>query len=137
MKHPNPTKLFPMVITDKLAETKAFYTETAGFEVVHDMENYLQVRYGGEDGPELCFMAPGAAPPFGKLPKFGGKGVLVSIPTADADATHDAMKGKGAEIVAEPSDKPWGWRSFVSTDPNGVLLDFFHVASESSVVATG
>lgn len=138
MKHANPNKLFPLVITENLAETRAFYTKTAGFEIVHDMEGYLQVRYGSEDGPELAFMAPDSAPPFGKLPVFPGQGLLISIPTPDADETHATLKTRGAKVVSEPSDKPWGWRSFVTTDPNGVLLDFFHVASESSVVdATG
>ncbi len=42
------------------------------------------------------------------------------------------MKKRGAEQVQEPTDKPWGWRSFGAVDPNGVLLDFFHVTADSS-----
>lgn len=134
----NPKKLFPLVVTDQIADTKAFYVDTAGFTVVHDAPEYLQVRYGDEDGPELCFMRPDAAPMMGDLPTFGGQGLLVSIPTKDADATHKELKGRKAKVVAPPADKPWGWRSFIAVDPNGVLLDFFHVlADESKLNATG
>jgi hypothetical protein len=48
------------------------------------------------------------------------------------------MKKKGADVRVGVLDKPWGWRSFVVRDPNGVLLDFFHVLDKSAVVdATG
>ena len=46
----NPKKLFPLFVTDKLAETKAFYVEKAGFEINVDMDQYLSVRYGDKDG---------------------------------------------------------------------------------------
>ncbi len=131
----NPNKLFPLVITDKLSETKAYYTDKAEFEVVTDMPEYLQVRYGGEDGPELCFMTPNAAPAAGNLPTFNGKGLIISIPTESADKKHAALAKRGAELISDPEDKPWGWRSFAAVDPNGVLLDFFHVKADSAANA--
>ncbi len=39
----------------------------------------------------------------------------------------------GGPITAEPSDKPWRWRSFLVTDPNGVMLDFFHPLADARV----
>lgn len=122
-----PSKLFPLIVTDQLAATRAYYTTELGAELSHDGETYLQVRFAGEDGPELCFMTPDAAPAMGPVPKFEGKGVIISIPTKDADATHARVAKLGAKIAAPPSDKPWGWRSFAALDPNGVILDFFHV----------
>ncbi|MCA9650456.1 MAG: VOC family protein [Myxococcales bacterium] len=134
----NANKLFPLIVTDKLAETKAYYTAKAGFTVTVDMDGYLQVRHGGEDGPELCFMRPCSESPIGPTRPFDGQGLIVSIPTPDADAKHDQLRARGADIVAEPSDKPWGWRSFMAEDPNGVRLDFFHVQAQSAVAdATG
>jgi catechol 2,3-dioxygenase-like lactoylglutathione lyase family enzyme len=136
----NPNKLFPLILSDKLAETKAYYTEKLGAHVVFDQDGYLQLRFGdGEADPELAFMVPQTLDLLGGvLPRFGGQGLLVSIPTANADAAHDTMKKKGAEVRVGPLDKPWGWRSFVVRDPNGVLLDFFHVLDKSAVVdATG
>lgn len=122
----NPNKLFPLVITDKLAQTRAFYTERAGFTVSIEQGGYLQVRYGDEEGPELCFMAKDEAAAAHQEP-FEGRGLIVSIPTEDADSTHSRLLERGASPMSTPSDKPWGWRSFGIADPNGVVLDFFHV----------
>jgi uncharacterized glyoxalase superfamily protein PhnB len=77
-------------------------------------------------------MQPDAFPDGVKRPTFEGKGVIVSIPVDNADAAYDRMKTKGAEIEGVPTDKPWGWRSYFATDPNGVVLDFFHVYKEVS-----
>jgi uncharacterized glyoxalase superfamily protein PhnB len=130
MNPKNPNKLYPLVLTSKLGETKAFYLEQAGFELVHDLPTYLHVRYGGSDGPELAFMKPDAFPDGKARPAFDGRGLLISIPTSNADEKHAALARRGVPIVAPVEDKPWGWRSFFCQDPNGVILDFFHVYKE-------
>jgi catechol 2,3-dioxygenase-like lactoylglutathione lyase family enzyme len=128
----NNSKLYPLIVTSKLAQTRAFYLDQLGCKATHDMEGYLQVRFGAdESAAELAFMSPKAAPPFGKLAEFSGEGLIVSVPTADADARHRELKGKKLAVLAEPSDKPWGWRSFIVADPNGVKLDFFHELADA------
>jgi catechol 2,3-dioxygenase-like lactoylglutathione lyase family enzyme len=131
MKPKNPSKLYPLIITDRLEQTKRFYTEQAGFRVVHDRPMYLQVAYGEEDGPELAFMRTDAFPDGAPQPAFEGRGVIVSIPTPDADAKHAELARAKVELKSKPEDRPWGWRSFVAVDPNGLQLDFFHVYKEA------
>lgn len=133
MKPQNPNKLYPAIITDKLEETKRFYAERAGFRVVHDRPMYLQVAYGEGDGPELAFMRSDAFPDGKARPTFDGKGLIVSIPTPDADAKHAALRAAKVEVLSGPEDRPWGWRSFMVADPNGLLLDFFHVYKEGAM----
>lgn len=134
----NADSLIPLVITDKLAETKAFYTDTLGFSVTIDMDDYLQIRCGGEGGPELAFYRGAELLGVGRAERFGGRGLVISIPTPDADAMHTAVSGRGVTPLSAPSDKPWRWRSFSVSDPNGVVLDFFHVLAQSPALdATG
>lgn len=133
----NGKSLIPLVVTDQLTATKAFYTDVLGFSVSIDMDAYLQVRYG-DDGPELAFVQSGPLHGVGHVERFDGRGLIVSIPTPDADAAHAAMTARGAVAVSAPSDKPWRWRSFSVADPNGVVLDFFHVLAQSPALdATG
>lgn len=127
----NPTALFPMFISDRLEATKRFYLDQLGFSAVFDMPGYLQVQYG-DDGPQLSFMEPGSWPASEgeaspDLPAFGGEGVVVSVPTVSADDKYSALCSSGTDPLTKPGDKPWGWRSFFVRDPNGVVLDFFHV----------
>jgi catechol 2,3-dioxygenase-like lactoylglutathione lyase family enzyme len=134
----NGNSLIPLVITDKLAETKAFYTEKLGFSVTIDMDDYLQIRCGGSDGPELAFFRTGPLLGVGRAERFEGRGLVISIPTPNADAMHTAVTGHGIEPLSAPSDKPWRWRSFSVADPSGVVLDFFHVLPQSPALdATG
>lgn len=128
----NPTQLFPLFITSKLAETKKFYL-AAGFQIRFDLPEYLQVSYDG--GLDLCFMVPHAASNGKDYPAFGGKGALVSIPTRNADEKAAELRERRLPIVNDLEDKPWGWRSFHVQDPNGVILDFFHVYKEIEMPA--
>lgn len=130
MNAKNPTKLYPMFLTSRLDETKRYYLEVLGARVVYDLPTYLQVAFGEGDGPELGFMKPDAFPDGKARPAFDGRGVIVSVPTPNADTLCAEIAKKGGEIVAPLSDKPWGWRSFFTQDPNGVVLDFFHVYNE-------
>jgi uncharacterized glyoxalase superfamily protein PhnB len=133
MNPKNPNRLFPLFLIDDLETTKRYYVDKLGFTATFDMPQYLQVRIGeNADGPELCFMKPDAFPDGKTRPSFNGQGAVISIPVDDADAAHDRMLMRGAKIEGKPADKPWGWRSYFVSDPNGVVLDFFHVYKEVS-----
>ena len=108
MKPENPNHLFPLFITNQLVETKRFYTEVAGFTVTVDVPTYLQVASNGKGGPELCFMTPDAFSDGVARPPFPGQGVVISIPTPDADSKHLSLTRAGAKPDTEPSNKPWG-----------------------------
>lgn len=130
MSHSN--KLIPLVISDALPAIRAYYVDRLGCAAVFDFPHYLQVRFGNDDGdPELAFMASQGAPQLGPQEPFAGKGIVISIPTADADAHHRTLVDRGVVIELAPSDKPWGWRSFTARDPAGVVLDFFHPLAEA------
>lgn len=123
----NPQALYPMIITKKIGETKDFYLK-AGFKVRHEMKDeYLQVFWGAGEGIDLSFAAPHAGPNGREFTEFGGQGLMISLPTPDADEKYAEFKQGGVKTECEVEDKPWGWRSFHVVDPNGVVLDFFHV----------
>ena len=125
-------KVYPLVITTRLAETRRFYLESLGCQAVFDLDHYLQVRFGADpDGPELAFMAS-ESPPLGQQEPFAGAGLTFSLPVESADARHAALVEREVPIASAPSDKPWGWRSFVAVDPNGVQLDFFHELADAA-----
>ena len=114
----------PLFVTPKLAQTRAFYVDKLGWEPAHDMPGYLHVRSGQAS---LAFMTPESGPGPEEMPSFPGRGVLVSVPVEDADRHCQRARTQGLEPRSEPTLKPWGWRSYLLEDPNGVLLDFFHV----------
>ena len=129
MSHPD---MVPLVITEALPATRDFYVDDLGCTVVIEQGEYLQVRVGdAPDTRELSFMAPD--PPGGPMagvPAFRG-GLVVSISVDDVDKHREVLAARGVD-APEPTVKPWGWRSFVLREPNGVVMDFFHAIAEDA-----
>jgi catechol 2,3-dioxygenase-like lactoylglutathione lyase family enzyme len=126
-------KMVPMVVTDTLAATRTFYLDQLGATpVVQDDDDYVQVRFGaGEHRPELAFCRPmPSESPLGAQPAFA-QGLVVFVPVDDADVYRKELVERGLD-VSEPTDKPWGWRSFLLADPSGVTLDFYHVLPDDA-----
>jgi len=124
--------LLPLIFSTNLEQTKRFYTEKLGFSVSIQQGDYLQVKMD-EGGVELAFMPPTAI--FEReVRAFDGHGLAFSIRVDDVDATHERLRKRGLPVLSPPTDRPWGWRSFVCADPNGVLLDFYRELAKSDAV---
>jgi catechol 2,3-dioxygenase-like lactoylglutathione lyase family enzyme len=129
-----------LIITHSLAATRGFYVDALGCRVVMDMPGYLQVAFAaGDDAPELAFCTVEVGEKYGmSVAPHTGSGLIISIPTQDVDAWQLALQTKGVPIDSAVADRPWGWRSLVARDPNGVRLDFFRPVSQAAGLdATG
>ncbi|WP_225979866.1 VOC family protein [Pseudobacter ginsenosidimutans] len=116
-------KLNAGIITEKLAATKAFYTEILGFGITFENEFYLLMHTPGHTS-ELSFLLPNhpsQQPLFQTA--FGGQGVYLTIEVDDVDTLYEEMKKKNVEIMIGIRDEPWGDRHFAIRDPNGVGID--------------
>jgi len=116
-------KLNAGVLTEKLAESKAFYTGKLGFGVTFENEFYLLLHTPNRQA-ELSFLLPHhpTQQPFFQQP-FNGKGIYLTIEVDDVDTIYDNLKNQGVEIKVELRDEPWGDRHFAIEDPNGIGID--------------
>lgn len=116
-------KLNAGVITDKLAESKAFYTKLLGFGVSFENEFYLLLHTANKQA-ELSFLLPNhpTQQPFFHAP-YTGKGMYITLEMDEVDTLYTALKSKGIEIKVELRDEPWGDRHFSIEDPNGIGID--------------
>lgn len=114
-------KLWFGVITDKIQESKAFYTRVFGCEILYESEWFVLLGLGAS---ELGFMLPdhpSQAPVFQRA--FSGQGVWVAVDVSDVDAEYRRIQSLGVPIELSLRDEPWGDRHFVVLDPNGVGVD--------------
>lgn len=116
-------KLNAGIITTKLAETKAFYTQILGFGVTFENEFYLLLHTPGHEA-EISFLQPNhpSQNPFFHQP-FLGQGMYLTIEVDDVDHRYQELKAKGVTIQVEIRDEPWGDRHFAIQDPNGIGID--------------
>lgn len=116
-------KLNAGIITEKMAETKAFYTQTLGFGVTFENEFYLLLHTpGGET--EISFLLPNhpSQQPLFQKP-FQGQGMYLTIEVDDVDQLYNELKEQGVAIKIDIRDEPWGDRHFAIEDPNGIGID--------------
>ena len=116
-------KLNAGIVTEKLAETKAFYTQTLGFGVTFENEFYLLLHTPNKEA-EISFLLPNHPsqhPFFHK--SFQGPGMYFTIEVDDVDKIYNELKKKDIAIKIEIRDEPWGDRHFAIEDPNGIGID--------------
>src|SRR6187200_145599 len=109
-------------------ESLAFYRDTLGFEVRNDV-GYGGMRWitvGPADQPDTAIVLhpPTAVPGMTDderrtILELMAKGSYfgVNLATADLDATFARLAAKGAEVVQEPTDQPYGIRDGALRDP--------------------
>jgi catechol 2,3-dioxygenase-like lactoylglutathione lyase family enzyme len=116
------------IITAKLAETKAFYTNTLGFGVTFENEFYLLLHTPNKEA-EISFLLPNhpsQQPLFHK--PFTGQGMYLTIEVEDVDKVYNDLKKKGVDLKIDLRNEPWGDRHFAIQDPNGVGIDIVKYA---------
>jgi catechol 2,3-dioxygenase-like lactoylglutathione lyase family enzyme len=115
-------RITAIVTVDGLAACRSFYVDLLGLQVSYDSDHYLGVRGGAPGAPELGFMNRDEMAPH----VCDGRGVSLVIEVADADREHARLLAKGAAFLQPPTDQPWGYRSCMLKDPNGIVVILGH-----------
>ena len=111
----------------------AFYRDVLGFEVRTDVGGGKMrwIEVGPVDQPDTSILlAPPAADPGitdderRTVTEMMAKGTYASInlATTDLDGSFEHVQAKGAEIVQEPTEQPYGIRDCAFRDPAGNLI---------------
>ena len=116
-------KLNAGVITNKLEETKKFYTEVLNFGVTFESDWFILLHTPNGDS-SISFLQSNH-PTQQKIfqNEFNGKGVYLTIEVEKVDDFYKELKAKGVNIELELRDEPWGDRHFAVVDPNGIGVD--------------
>ena len=102
----------PNIRSDRPVETREFFVELFGFEVVMDMGWITTVASPGNGSVQISIMA-------NDDPSAPG----MSIGVEDVDAVHARAVERGCEIFYPLRDEDWGVRRFMLRDPNGTTVN--------------
>jgi len=114
---------YPIVVTDKLAECRDFYTRRLGFNIGFEASWFVYLLSAGDQPRAIAFMAADhpSRPPGPET--FSGKGMFLTLQVADVTAEFKRLSGTGVPIAYALRDEPWGQRRFGLVDPNGMWVD--------------
>ena len=118
---------------DDAEASLAFYRDILGFEVRLDVGyggmRWITVGPPGQPDTAIVLYPPGADPGVtdderAMIAQMMAKGTyaILTLATADLDATFEQLQASGAEIVQEPIDQPYGIRDCAIRDPAGTLI---------------
>ncbi|MGV1007872.1 MAG: VOC family protein [Dermatophilaceae bacterium] len=108
----------------------AFYRDTLGFEVRNDVGyggmRWITVGAVDQPGVSIVLTPPGVDPGItdderSTIAEMMAKGTYATLvlATRDLDGTFEVLQARGAEVVQEPTDQPYGIRDCAFRDPAG------------------
>lgn len=116
------TSYYPVLMTDDVAGTAAFYVEHFQFKPLFDSDWYVHLQSTEDEGVNLAILAGDHE----TVPLEGrgrASGVLLNFEVEDPDAVYARLVEAGLPILRTLRDEPFGQRHFITRDPNGVLID--------------
>jgi catechol 2,3-dioxygenase-like lactoylglutathione lyase family enzyme len=122
------TLQYTNITVNDVDESLAFYRDALGLEVLNDVPSgdFRWVTLGSDAQAGLGIVL--SVPHAGRSQADGDalqelltKGVLPMLVfnSDDLDATFEAVRASGAEVLQEPIDQPWGPRDCAFRDPSG------------------
>jgi catechol 2,3-dioxygenase-like lactoylglutathione lyase family enzyme len=116
----------------------AFYRDTLGFEVRNEVQyggmHWITVGPANQPGTSIVLHPPAADPGVTDAERrtiieMMAKGTYghINLATKDLDGSFEQVQARGAEVVQEPIEQPYGVRDCAIRDPAGNLIRIIEV----------
>ncbi|NGN41171.1 glyoxalase [Mesorhizobium sp. CGMCC 1.15528] len=117
------TSYYPVIMTDDVAGTAAFYTTHLRFAPLFESDWYVHLQSSEDKRVNLGIVEADhetiPEPARGR----SAAGLLINFEVKDPDAIYERIQAAGLPILRTLRDEPFGQRHFIIADPNGVLID--------------
>jgi uncharacterized glyoxalase superfamily protein PhnB len=116
------TSYYPVLMTDDVEGTAAFYVEHFRFKPLFESEWYVHLQ-SAEDRRVNLGIVQGDHETIPEEGRGRTSGLLINFEVRAPDAVYERVVAAGLPILRSLRDEPFGQRHFITTDPNGVLID--------------
>ncbi len=129
--------LYAVLLTEKIAESKTFYTTHFPFDVTFDSDWYVSLRTQTEPAFELALLNPTHETiPAGFRQPFHN-GLILNFEMEEVDSVYKQFQAASAPIHQALRSEEFGQRHFIASDPNGVLIDVIQTIPPSEAFLEG
>lgn len=115
---------YTVIFVRDLAAMRRFYEEVLGFALIRELSpRWFEYRVGGNT---LALAIPGLTAADAPTP-VGSAALQLAfkVSPAEVDRCAEDLVRQGVELVAPPTDQPFGHRTLFFRDPDGNLLEIF------------
>ena len=116
------TSYYPVIMTDDVAGTAAFYEAHFRFQALFTSDWYIHLQSLEDEKVTLAVLDGHHK----TIPAAGrGKvcGLLLNFEVENVDRVYQTLRAAGLPILRDIRDEDFGQRHFITADPNGVMID--------------
>jgi len=122
------TSFYPVVLTNQVADTSTFYIEHFGFEKVFEADWYVSLKMTGSSTAYELAVLDANHPTIPEAYRTQVNGLILNFEVEDVDAEYERLIHKRKlPLEMDIRDEDFGQRHFITSDPNGVLIDIIKV----------
>jgi len=116
------TSCYPVIMTADVAGTAGFYQAHFGFVPLFSADWYVHLQLADDASVNLAVL-DGQHDTIPQIGRGRVSGLLLNFEVEDPDAVHQRLQAAGLPILLSLRDEAFGQRHFITSDPNGVLID--------------
>jgi catechol 2,3-dioxygenase-like lactoylglutathione lyase family enzyme len=119
------TSFYPVLSTRKVSETRDFYIRHFGFTPTFESDWYVSLKLGDRYELAILDYTHPTVPERFRIPV---QGLLLNFEVQDVDAEYERLiRDAGLPLHHDITSEAFGQRHFITSDPNGVLIDVITV----------
>lgn len=124
------TGFYPVILTDDVSRTADFFVRHFEFKIVFEIDWYVSLRI---DSFELAVLHHSHdTVPTDTRQKIT-TGLILNLEVKNVDSLYERLICKHhLPIVLDLRDEEFGQRHFITSDPNGILIDVIQVIPPSA-----
>jgi uncharacterized glyoxalase superfamily protein PhnB len=128
------TSFYPVLMTNRVAQTAAFYMTHFGFQPVFEADWYVHLQSSSDATVNLAIL-DGAHDTIPAIGRGTAAGLLLNFEVEDATAEFARLNAAGLPILLNLQDEAFGQRHFITADPDGVMIDIIEPIAPSGEFA--
>lgn len=127
------SSFYPVILTEEVQSSAEFYRHYFGFETVFEADWYVSLRLpkDAESAFELAILEKGH-PTVPAAYRHSVNGLILNFEVEDVDAEYERLITQHKlPLQLDIRDEEFGQRHFITSDPNGVLIDVITIIPPS------
>ena len=117
------TQYYPVLMTDRVAETARYYEQHFRFTRQFDSDWYIHLQSAEDPSVNLAVLDRNHSTIPAARRGQQVSGLVLNFEVADVDAEYARAVARGLTMLLPLRDEDFGQRHFIVQDPNGVLID--------------
>lgn len=132
-----PNSFYPVILTDQVSLSSNFYIDYFGFEPVFEADWYVSLKMTRGKVPYELALLDSAHSTLPDGFKKTVRGLILNFEVDDVDKEYERLILKEKlPLQLDIRDEDFGQRHFITSDPNGVLIDIIKIIPPSEELSS-